>query len=200
MERARRRVARGLRSVLEALRGAGVLVLRRGDHPLIEAFEAAVADASAIGGAITAWENRWSQRALVDAHPDGVSARAKAVLAAAEAMTVADYQARLAQRAAAQLRHTALASMADAVIGLSSPGPAPVWAGDAPGQPPAARPTGDFVFNAPSSMLFAPVVTVPLLAVGGLPVGVQVMGQPGEDARAVAIARWMLTAMEPLAV
>jgi hypothetical protein len=36
---------------------------------------------------------------------------------------------------------------------------------DAPGQPLATRPTGDFVFNAPSSMLFAPVVTVPLLSV-----------------------------------
>src|SRR3546814_19334282 len=42
-------------------------------------------------------------------------------------------------------------------------------------------PTGDFVFNAPSSMLFAPVVTVPLMSVGGLPVGVQVMGQQQED-------------------
>ena len=33
-------------------------------------------------------------------------------------------------------------------------------------------------------MLFAPAVTVPLLAVDGMPVGVQVMAQPGQDARA----------------
>ena len=187
-------------AVVEALRDAGVSVLRRGDHPLVEAFEAAIADASAAGSAITAWENRWSQRALVDANPDGVSARAKAVLAAAEAMTVADYQARLAEREAAQLRHAALAPMADAVISLASPGPAPVWAGDKPGEPLVARPTGDFVFNAPSSMLFAPVVTVPLMAVAGLPVGVQVMGQRGEDARITAIARWLLGAAKPVAL
>jgi Asp-tRNA(Asn)/Glu-tRNA(Gln) amidotransferase A subunit family amidase len=187
-------------AVVESLRALGVAVLRRGDHPLIEAFETAVADASAIGGAITAWENRWGQRALVDAHPDGVSERAKAALASAEAMTVADYQGRLAEREAAQLRHAALAPMADAAIGLASPGPAPVWSGDAPGRPLAARPTGNFVFNAPSSMLFAPAVTVPLMAVDGLPVGVQVMGQRGEDARATAIARWLLGAVKPVVV
>jgi Asp-tRNA(Asn)/Glu-tRNA(Gln) amidotransferase A subunit family amidase len=187
-------------TVVESLRALGVAVLRRGDHPLIEAFETAVADASAIGGAITAWENRWGQRALVDAHPDGVSERAKAALASAEAMTVADYQGRLAEREAAQLRHAALAPMADAAIGLASPGPAPVWSGDAPGRPLAARPTGNFVFNAPSSMLFAPAVTVPLMAVDGLPVGVQVMGQRGEDARATAIARWLLGAVKPVVV
>jgi Asp-tRNA(Asn)/Glu-tRNA(Gln) amidotransferase A subunit family amidase len=187
-------------AVVEGLRTAGVTVLRRDDHPFIAAFEAAIVGASAAGSAITAWENRWAQRALVDAHPDGVSDRAKAVLATAEAMTVADYQACLAERDAAQLRHAALAPLADAAISLASPGPAPVWSGDVPGRKPAPRPTGDFVFNAPSSMLFAPVVTVPLMAVGGLPVGVQVMGQRGEDARTAAIARWLLGTLEPVAV
>jgi Asp-tRNA(Asn)/Glu-tRNA(Gln) amidotransferase A subunit family amidase len=41
-------------------------------------------------------------------------------------------------------------------------------------------------------MLWAPVVTVPLLGVGGLPAGVQVMGQQHEDARVAALARWLL--------
>jgi len=58
------------------------------------------------------------------------------------------------------------------------------------GQPLAPRPTGDFVFNAPSSMLFAPVVTIPLMSVGGMPVGVQLMGQQHEDARMTGLARW----------
>ena len=59
-----------------------------------------------------------------------------------------------------------------------------------PGKPLAPRPTGDFVFNAPSSMLVAPVVTVPLMSVGGMPVGVQLMGQQHEDARMTGLARW----------
>jgi Asp-tRNA(Asn)/Glu-tRNA(Gln) amidotransferase A subunit family amidase len=40
-------------------------------------------------------------------------------------------------------------------------------------------------------MLFAPVVTLPLMSVGGMPVGVQVMGQQHEDARMTGIARWL---------
>ena len=38
------------------------------------------------------------------------------------------------------------------------------------------------------------------MAVGGLPVGVQVMGGQGDDARMAGFARWMLEAVEPVAV
>ena len=93
--------------------------------------------------------------------------------------------------------HARLAQLADGVIMLSCAGPAPLWPGDVPGQPLAPRPTGDFVFNAPSSMLFAPVVTMPLMSVDAMPVGVQIMGQQHEDARATAIARWMLGEVAP---
>jgi Asp-tRNA(Asn)/Glu-tRNA(Gln) amidotransferase A subunit family amidase len=134
----------------------------------------------------------------VEQHPEGVSARLKATLARAEAMSVEDYRAALLRRATAQQCHAAVAPLADAVIGLSCPGPAPLWPDDVPGQPLAPRPTGDFVFNAPSSMLFAPAITLPLMSVGGLPVGVQLMGQQHEDARMTAIARWMLGAVTPV--
>jgi len=127
-----------------------------------------------------------------------VSLRAKATLAKAEAMTPDDYRAALMERATAQLRHAAVAPLAAAIVTLSCPGPAPLWSGDVSGQPLAPRPTGDFVFNAPSSMLFAPAVTMPLLAVGGLPVGVQLMGQQHEDARMTAMARWMLSTITPV--
>jgi Asp-tRNA(Asn)/Glu-tRNA(Gln) amidotransferase A subunit family amidase len=36
------------------------------------------------------------------------------------------------------------------------------------------------------------------LSVGGLPVGVQLMGQQHEDARMTALARWMLRAVKPV--
>ena len=185
-------------ALLEGLRRAGVTLLGRRDHRWIESLEQAIGDGRAVCNAITSWENRWAIRNLVDQHPDGVSARAKATLEKAEAMTPDDYRAALMERAAAQLRHEAVAPLADAIVTLSCPGPAPLWSGDVPGQPLAPRPTGDFVFNAPSSMLFAPVVTMPLLAVGGLPVGVQLMGQQHEDARVTAMARWMLDAVAPV--
>jgi Asp-tRNA(Asn)/Glu-tRNA(Gln) amidotransferase A subunit family amidase len=185
-------------AVLERLRGAGVTVLRRGDHPWIEAFEASIADARAMSNRITGFEARWSLRNLAREHPDGVSARGQARLAALEGMTLAEYQDRLQQREAARQHHAALAPLADALVALSSPGPAPVWRGDVPGQPLAPRPTGDIAFNAWTSALGCPAVTVPLCGLGGLPLGVQVVGQRGADARTTAQARWLLEKLEPV--
>ena len=184
--------------LLESLQRAGVTLLRRTAHPWIEALEQAISTAGAVCNAITGWENRWAQRNLVDQYPDGVSARAKRTLAQAEAMSPEDYRAALLGRETAQLCHARLAPLADAVITLSCPGPAPFWPGDVPGEPLAPRPTGDAVFNYPSSMLFAPAVTVPLLSVSGMPVGVQVMGQQHDDARVTAMARWMLGTVPPV--
>ncbi len=176
--------------VLKQLRDAGVELIRRKDHPWVEALEKSIANGRAICGGVTGWENRWGQRGIVDNNPAGVSERAKATLAKAEAMTLDDYRMALLARENAQRMHATLAPLADAAITLACPGPAPQWSGDVPGQPLAPRPTGDFVFNAPSSMLFAPVVTVPLMSVGGMPVGLQLMGQKHEDARMTGLARW----------
>ncbi|HEY4251708.1 MAG TPA: amidase [Roseomonas sp.] len=187
-------------ALLDQLARAGVRILRRGDHPFIETLERRVSDARAMANIITSWEGRWSLRALVDQNPDGVSERARQRLRAIETATVTDYEARLAERAAAQQAHAAIAGLADAVVMLSSPGPAPIWGGDVPGQKLAPRPTGDIAFNAPSSALFAPSVTAPLLAVGGMPLGVQAMGQQGQDAEMAAIARWMHETLDPVAV
>jgi len=182
--------------LLRDLEGKGVRLIRRASHPLVEKLETAIADAAAISSAITAWENRWWQRNLVDQSPDGVSARAKATLAKAEAMSLTDYRAALIEREAAQLSHARIAPLADAAITLACPGPAPPWS-DAAADP---RPTGDPVFNYPSSMLFAPVVTVPIMGVHGMPVGVQLMGQQHEDARVTAIGRWLLASVSPIVV
>ena len=38
------------------------------------------------------------------------------------------------------------------------------------------------------------------LAVRGMPVGVQLMGQPHEDARMTAIARWLAATLQPVAI
>ena len=190
----------GFAQLLRQLEAAGVVLIRRGNHPFVEALEKAIGSGRAVCNGITSWENRWYQRGLLDAAPDGLSARAKATIARAEAMTPDDYRANLLARQQAQLAHAAIASLADAAITLSCPGPAPIWSGDVPGQPLAPRPTGDFVFNAPSSMLFAPAVTMPLMSVGGLPVGVQLMGQQHEDARMTGLARWLTENLKRVAI
>lgn len=186
-------------TLLDKLRAAGVAILRRGDDPAIEALENAVVNGSVICTGITGFENRWAQRNLVDEFPDRVSHRLKANLARAEAMTVGDYRARLLERETAQLIHRSIAGMGDAVISLACPGPAPEYTDDAPGTPLAVRPTGDASCNYPSSMLFAPAVSMPMLSVGGLPVGVQLMGQREEDAGITALARWIIGNVAPVA-
>ncbi len=190
----------GFETLLERLQEAGITLLRRQDNPLIEALEQAISNGRALCGSLTAWENHWGYRNLINEHPEGVSQRIKETLAKAEAMNPEIYRVTLIERAAAQLCHSRLAPLSDAIIQLSCPGPATLWSGDVPGQPLAARPTGDFVFNAPSSMLFAPAVTMPLMCVEGMPVGVQVVGQQHEDARCTAIARWLLGAIAPVVV
>lgn len=185
-------------ALLDNVARAGITLIRRTDHAWIEAFEYSIRDSNSVANTITAWENRWYQAALVEHHPNGVSERLKGTLKKALAMNPDDYRALLQKRAAAQHCHQTLAPLADAVLMLSCPGPAPLWSGDIPGQPLAPRPTGDSVFNTPSSMLHAPAVTMPLLSVTGMPVGVQLMGQQHEDARMVALARWMLQAVAPV--
>jgi Asp-tRNA(Asn)/Glu-tRNA(Gln) amidotransferase A subunit family amidase len=185
--------------VVETLRATGVTVLRRADHPMLEAFEASLVGVQAMTSAITGWENHWLFRNLVAQDENAISVRSRAVLAAAERMTPEDYRLRLLQREEVRRRHAALAPVVDALIAPASPGPAPLWAGDVPGAPLVPRPTGDAVFNTPSSGIGAPAVTIPLATVGGMPMGVQVMAQVDMDAQATAIARWMLETVAPVA-
>jgi Asp-tRNA(Asn)/Glu-tRNA(Gln) amidotransferase A subunit family amidase len=183
---------------LEQIEANGITIIRRGEHRLVNDLENALAQAADVCTAITGWENRWGTRNLVDGNPDGVSDRAKAVLARAEAMSVDDYAHQLAARDHAQVVHTSLAGAADAMLTLSCPGPAPFWAGDKPGEPLIGRPTGDAVFNYPTSMLYAPCVSMPLLSVDRMPVGVQIIGQQHEDARMASMARWLIDNISPI--
>ena len=184
--------------VVAQITASGVTVLRRASDPAIERFERAIVGVRAMAGQITAWENHWAIGSLVAQHPDGVSERSKAGVALAERLGSAGYQELLGHREMVRHEYATLTNTVDAMISPSAPGPAPIWAGDMPGQPPAARPTGVEVFNTPSSVLGAPVVTIPVTAVHGLPMGVQLMGRPGTDARVTAMARWLYDTVEPV--
>ena len=178
--------------VVAAVEALGVQVLRRSDAPEIERFEAALADAAAINADITAFEQRWSIANIADVNPDGLSRHSHRKLEKGRALSVDDYRRRLAERDDLRCRHAALAPLGDALLSLSSPGPAPV------ADPEAARPTGSAVFNYASSLLGAPAVTVPLLGIRGLPCGIQLMGQPHGDARVLGVGRWLADTVGPV--
>ena len=63
----------------------------------------------------------------------------------------------------------------------------------APGEAPASHDTtGNPVFNAIWSFLGTPAITLPLLAgPNGMPIGVQLVGPRGEDARLLRTANWL---------
>ena len=191
---------RAFSDYLDSVGRAGVTLLRASGNPAIRQLEDRLEDCLAACNLITGWENHWLFRNLVDQDPDSVSPRTRAVLEEAEARTPADYERALERRAGAQQAYARTMAGADGVLMLSCPGPAHVWSGDRPGEPLAPRPTGDPVFNAPASYLFAPAVSMPVLSVDGLPVGVQVMGLPGDDAKCTGIARWLMEHVPPVTV
>jgi Asp-tRNA(Asn)/Glu-tRNA(Gln) amidotransferase A subunit family amidase len=180
----------GFDRILAALRGAGVEVLRSTDDPLIDALERGIAEAKAITTDICDWENRWSFENLVEQYPGQYSDTLYERLQAGRKLSLEDYRLRLLQREEARNRLGAIAPLADAPISLGSPGPAPRGLGS----------TGDSVFNSPTSILGAPAVTVPMLAIEGMPVGIQIVGQRHTDARTAGIARWMFETVNPVSI
>jgi Asp-tRNA(Asn)/Glu-tRNA(Gln) amidotransferase A subunit family amidase len=182
-------------AMLERIRKLGVPVLRRADHPWIEALERITAQGKAVTNAVVGFENRWGLLNLEQNHPGGMSARALARLRISEALSVEDYRAALALREEMRSAMARVAPLVDALIAPAAPGIAPVWdptAADAAKNP---RPTGDVACNAGSSALGVPCVTLPVLAVDGMPFGVQVIGQMHQDARVTAMARWLFSSL-----
>lgn len=185
--------------VLAQIEAQGVTLVRGSDDPVLERFEQALVGVTALTTGILAREHLWTFRDVYEANPDRVSARSKRLfIDRAEQLGPAGYEAALRERAAVKAAYASLATRFDAVIAPSSTGPAPEWLGDVAGEQPAKWPTGDPVFGTPCSLLGAPSVNVPLMAVGGLPFGFQVMGQHGTDARVTAFARWMGETIEPV--
>jgi Asp-tRNA(Asn)/Glu-tRNA(Gln) amidotransferase A subunit family amidase len=64
------------------------------------------------------------------------------------------------------------------------------------GEAPAAETTGDPVFCSIWSYLGTPAITLPLLqSASGLPVGVQLVGRRGNDAKLLRTARWLVNTL-----
>jgi Asp-tRNA(Asn)/Glu-tRNA(Gln) amidotransferase A subunit family amidase len=76
--------------------------------------------------------------------------------------------------------HDELMARADGFITLSSPGPGPI-----------GMDQGSAIFNEASSVLGAPAINLPLLAVDDAPLGVQLLGRWNGDEPLVATARWL---------
>jgi len=160
------------------LAAAGIALADRHADPVIEEVEGAIADAAPLTRTINAWEGHWPLNTYRDRDATKLSRSALERLALAEAMTLAEYSAAITVRQRNRETHARLAARYDAAIILAAPGAAPVGLGS----------TGNPVFNVPASMLGIPAVSLPLLSIGGLPLGLQIAGFVGEDASLFAMA------------
>ena len=191
------RVGEGFTRVLAQLERSGVRVLRRGDSPLIAHFEAAISESLAICRDVCGYELRWTLENLVERFSTGLSDSMMSRLDLARSMSLDDYRRVLLLRQAAQEAFRAIAGLADGLISVSSVGPAPPM-DNAAKDSGITHTTGLPAFNAPTSVLGAPTITLPLLAIGGLPVGVQFIGQMHADATLAALADWVRGAVTPV--
>jgi Asp-tRNA(Asn)/Glu-tRNA(Gln) amidotransferase A subunit family amidase len=185
----------GFERALATLAAKGVAILRRGDCAPLEAFERAIADCMALTRDVCAYEMRWTLENLVRTSPDGLSKSLSARLEVGRALSREAYRARLAERAAARAAHAALAPACDALISLSCLGPAPKLGDTGGSDGKIIHTTGNPIMNAATSVLGCPALTVPALAVDGLPVGIQLIGQWHQDERMTAFARWLQGAL-----
>lgn len=191
------RVGEAFGQVLAQLRQSGVTILRRTDSPLIEHFEAAISASLAICRDVCGYELRWTLENLVERFPTGLSDSMMSRLELARRMNLDDYRQVLLLRQQAQAAFQAIAGLADGLISVSSVGPAPPLH-NAAKDGGITHTTGLPAFNAPTSVLGAPAITLPLLAVGGLPVGVQLIGQMHTDAMLSGLADWVRGAVRPI--
>ena len=187
--------------VLDQLRQQDVKILTRADSPTIDACEAAIADSLKLARDICCWELRWTLRNLAEKDASQMSESLKQRLALAENMELEDYRAALDNRERMRARFRALAPFADGCITLSSAGIAPPFDGSgAVGEPGITHQTGLPAFNAATSALGVPSVTLPLMGVNGMPVGVQLIGQAHRDQELTGFAAWMQENVKPVSL
>ena len=178
-------------ATLDALSRQGVSIIRRGDSALVDALERAISQAAPLSLRLISWEQRWSLANLVANHPDTLGPSLVRQLESGRAMTLADYRECLLLREHARQCLAALATQCDALVSLNACGAAPIAADIRD----TRYPTGDVSFACASSLLGAPAINVPLMAVDGLPLGLQVMGLPHGDAAIAGIGTWIFQAL-----
>jgi Asp-tRNA(Asn)/Glu-tRNA(Gln) amidotransferase A subunit family amidase len=170
-EQARPETLAALDAARERLSRAGAAIAER---PAFAAFERLVPAQQAIMSHEAAHNLAWERLNRVNE----IMPRTASLLAEGMAVTAAAYDEARRTAAAARAQLGAFFGEFDAMLVPAAPGEAP----------PVAT-TGDPIFNRPWTLLHLPCITLPShRSANGLPVGVQLVGRAGDDARLLAIA------------
>ncbi len=171
-------------SLLARLQAEGVEIIDRTNTPEVEAVERMIVnDVMAISDGIRDWEARYPLMAYYDRDKEKLHpSTAKRIETVLPFLDPDAYSHALNKQADFRRAYAALNAVCDGCITLISPEPAPEGLG-----------TGDMSFLDTFSVLGVPTTSLPLLAVNGLPLGVQFAGFMRGDQRLIAHARWIST-------
>jgi Asp-tRNA(Asn)/Glu-tRNA(Gln) amidotransferase A subunit family amidase len=169
---------------LRELAARGVEVVEPQASEELAAYEDSTARVPEFFFDVMLWEVRWPFRIWREAMPEAISEPMTGYIKRAEEMTAEDYRRALRRRVELRARHRALAGKVDGFITLAH-----IGAGQQ-GQPRGGTPW----YNDASSAIGAPSFNLPLLAVEGVPLGIQIMGFEGGDEALAAMARALLAA------
>ena len=122
-----------------------------------------------------------------EAHPGKLSAKLVEVIGIGKGVTEQEYASALALREPLSEDLRPIFEAYDAILTPAAAGPAPEGLSS----------TGSPVFNFLWTYLGLPAISLPLLEVGGLPLGVQLVGARGADGKLLAVAQHLMRALKP---
>lgn len=154
-----------------------------GGHLHLVELPSPFADAVAVHRVIWTAELAFHLAAEQERGREQLSPKLRELIDAGHATTAPAYQHALATRRRYQAALVALFAEYDAVVTPSAPGEAPL----------GLEATGSPAFCTLWSLTGSPAVSLPILAgPNGLPVGCQLVGELGDDARLLRTARWLV--------
>ena len=167
--------------VLKTLAAAGVEILDRRNTAEVEALEQILLDVPDVSLRIFAYECQWPLRSYHDCGDRLVGERVLELLTLADSMSPQDFRDVCQRREQLRQAVTVLGAKADGFLSLSSSGPAIA----------DIAYTGSRHYPVPWSLVAGPSVSLPVMASGGLPVGLQIMGPYASDISIMTHARWI---------
>jgi Asp-tRNA(Asn)/Glu-tRNA(Gln) amidotransferase A subunit family amidase len=171
---------KALEDLIESLRGDDIRIIDRSAEAAVAEYEETLGGLGPNWATIASYEQRWPMRLYVERDRSLLDPTIVMAAERSAALRPDDYRRALSYREALRAEHAAFASRADGFITLSGPGVAPP--GDDVGNP---------VFNEPSSLLGVPAMNLPLLALDGMPLGVQLLGYRDRDYALTGHASWI---------